>query len=103
MIREFSDKDFEAISEIYNISKLDELLYEEGNFELLPLEKDEERLRNLKESTIYVYDKNGVIGYGSHKGSEISSLFVHPDHRGSGIGKKLITFLLEKSGRVVKL
>jgi len=103
MIREFSDNDFEVISAIYNTSKLDELLYEEDIFELLPLKKDIQRLKSLKESTIYVYEVNVVVGYASYKGNEISSLFVHPDSRGSGIGKKLMAFLLGKIGRIANL
>jgi len=82
--------------DIYAQSKLDELRFEKMEFELLPLENDENRLTQLKESDIYVYEDEGVIGYGALFGSEIRALFVCPSARGKGIGKSLLEFLLLK-------
>jgi len=95
-IRSFSDDDFSTILDIYAQSKLDELRFEKMEFELLPLENDENRLTQLKESDIYVYEDEGVIGYGALFGSEIRALFVCPSARGKGIGKSLLEFLLLK-------
>lgn len=95
-IRKFKDSDYPAIFKIYALSKLDELRFEENQFELLPLEKDQKRFSELNESDIYVYDDRGVIGYGALFGSEIRSLFVIPGARGRGIGKSLLEFLLSK-------
>lgn len=95
-IRKYDKKDFDTILDIYAASKLDELLYEEARFELLPLAKDATRLSKLMESEIYVYEDNGVIGYGANCGSEIRALFVHPKARKKGIGECLLAFLLAK-------
>lgn len=51
------------------------------------------------ESDIYVYQQsqtNGQImmAYGAVYQSEIRPLFVHPEHRGKGVGKALLEYLL---------
>lgn len=53
-IREYNEKDFPSVLQIYAKSKLDELRFEQRVFKLLPLESDEKRLSALKESKIYV-------------------------------------------------
>ncbi|MFL0801200.1 MAG: GNAT family N-acetyltransferase [Agarilytica sp.] len=94
-IRAYTQIDFPWIADIYDRSKLDELKYEDKTFTLLPLEKDETRFRELMESEIFVYQSQDQIsGFGAIYGNEIRALFVHPDFRGDGIGKKLIEFLL---------
>ena len=93
-IRSFNQGDFPAILDIYAKSKLDELIHEDKEFVLLPLEEDEKRLAELLESDIYVCEDNRVIGYGALFGSEIRALFVHPDCRGRGLGKLLLEYLL---------
>lgn len=95
-IRKFIENDRKLIFDIYTQSKLDELKYEAIEFKLLPLEQDEYRLNQLNESDIYVYEENGVVGYGAHYGPEIRALFVLPKVRRKGIGIKLLEFLLSK-------
>ena len=85
-IREYRKDDFPFLFDIYAHSKLDELINEESEFTLIPLEKDDRRLSILMASDIYVYDEQGIIGYGAHDGPEITALFVHPKHRGRGVG-----------------
>lgn len=103
MIRKSSDKDFDAISKIYNVSKLDELLNEKKDFELLPLRLDMDRLKSLQDSNVVVWDIKGIAGFGSYKGNEITGLFVHPDCRGNGIGRLLLDFLLKQVGSLAIL
>jgi putative acetyltransferase len=94
-IRAYLQDDLPVIFEIYRHSKLDELKFEDKIFTLLPLEKDTARLSGLMESDIYVYQEHGLIsGYGAICGNEIRALFVHPEFRNKGIGKKLLEFLL---------
>lgn len=120
-------QDYNAILDIYRHSKLDELRFEEQSFTLLPLEEDEKRHKELMESSIYVCEgylcesdvcesyvrdsdvcendanekQSVILGYvalfQTEQGDEIRSLFVHPDYRGQGIGKKLFEFILQKS------
>jgi putative acetyltransferase len=90
----FCEADFPAILDIYAKSKMDELVFEHGEFVFLPLEQDERRLAALRESDIYVCEDDGIIGYGALAGSEIRALFILPGGRGKGIGKRLLTYLL---------
>ena len=94
-IRPYKSDDFEAIESIYNVSKLDELRYENQIFELLPLLSDEHRLNSLLESQIIVYDDHEILGYGAYLDSEIRSLFVHPATRNQNIGSKLLVHMLK--------
>ena len=89
-------EDYASILDVYAHAKLDELINENGNFKLLPLNKDKKRLAELQQSDIYVYDDNGVVAYGAVFESEIRALFVHSHSRGKGIGKTLFRFLLNK-------
>jgi len=95
-IRPAKKSDFPAILEIYSKSKLDELKNESLIFELLPLDQDKARLSELNRSNVYVFEDNDVIAYGGFSEQEITALFVHPQRRGKGIGKQLLTFLLSK-------
>lgn len=102
-IRKFLDSDFDSVIEIYSLSKLDELRYESGVFDLLPLEADEKRLRELLESRIFVYDDGGILGYGALFKGEIRALFVHPQSRGQGVGKCLLEYLILQAGKTATL
>ena len=94
-IRAYTQDDLSAISEIYNRSKLDELKFEDTEFSLLPLEKDEVRFKGLMESEVYVYQtQDQISGFAAIYENEIRALFVHPNGRGEGVGKKLMEFLL---------
>ncbi|OUS24060.1 hypothetical protein A9Q99_26315 [Gammaproteobacteria bacterium 45_16_T64] len=93
-IRKYTENDRQHIVEIYRQSKLDELRYEGAKHVLLPLEQDRKRFSQLMESDIYVCEKNHVIAYGAHCGAEIRALFVAPDDRGGGVGRRLLEHLL---------
>lgn len=94
-LRAYIKIDLPLILDIYNQSKLDELKFENAEFELLSLEEDEERYSKLMESEIFVYQtQDQISGFGAIHENEIRALFVHPNSRGKGIGKDLIEFLL---------
>lgn len=96
-IRPFKETDLSRVYEIYANSKLDELRFEDENFDLLRLEDDPKRLPKVMGSDIYVYEVDEILGFGAILGSEIRALFVSPAARGKGIGKLLLEFLLSKS------
>lgn len=94
-IRASRKEDFSQIYDIYSNSKLDELQFEEQKFSLVPIEEDLKRLSELMESDVYVfYNEQLIEGYTALFGNEIRALFVRPESRGMGIGKKLLEFLL---------
>ena len=94
MIRKYIESDFERLSEIYNLSKLDELRYEPEEFELLSLDRDERRRNKIFESDIYLYCDGETKGFIAIYKSEIRALFVCPNYRGCGIGQALLRFAL---------
>lgn len=102
-IRNYSEDDFQSIEEIYNRSKLDELTNEDATFILLPLSEDKTRNEQLFESQIFVYELESVVAFCAIFKSEIRALFVHPSHRGRGIGKDLLEHLLSLSSRKISL
>ena len=93
-IRQFEQRDFPAILEIYALSKLDELRFEFSCFQLLPLEQDARRLSQLLASEIYVFDSGKIEGYGALFRNEIRALFVNPHCRQRGVGSQLMQFML---------
>lgn len=103
IIRPFRAQDFHSILDIYAQSKLDELRFEHKTFELLPLDQDSKRLTELKAADIYVCVTNEVVGYGALFENEIRALFIHPDYREQGFGKRLLEFLLDQTNGSVCL
>ncbi len=95
-IRKYKKSDLSTILDIYALSKLDELAFEQGEFELLPLNDDEKRFPLVMESEIYVYESVGVIAFGAKHENEIRSLYVFPQFRGLGVGKMLLEYMLSE-------
>ena len=102
-IRRFTEADLSDLLEIYAQSKLDELRFEKRRFKLLRLEEDPERLPKILESTIYVYEDRGIVGFGALFESQVRALFVSPNARGKGVGKALLSFLLSKNSGEISL
>jgi len=67
------------------------------------LKLDKERLKSLQDSDIVVFNVEGIVGFGSYKGSELTRFFVHPDCRGKGIGRILLDYLLKQVGSLAIL
>ena len=102
-IRPARKEEFDVIAHIYKLSKLDELRFENRQFQLLPLEKDERRLQELLECTIFVYDKGSILGYGAFFKDQIRAIYVHPDAREKGIGTELLEYLLTRTMQPARL
>ncbi|WP_346432720.1 GNAT family N-acetyltransferase [Crenobacter oryzisoli] len=95
-IRHYKESDYASVLNVYTLSKLDELRFEDQQFELIPLDKDLTRLALFKASDVIVYEDSGVIGFGASHGCEIRSLFVHPIARGKGVGRGLLEHMLSR-------
>lgn len=96
-IRPYEEQDYQDILNIYACSKLDELINESAQFELIPLDQDAKRHTELMESNICVYvDGSQILGYGAFLNAEIRALFVRPAARGKGIAKQLLMHMLSQ-------
>ncbi|MDT9002288.1 GNAT family N-acetyltransferase [Paucibacter sp. APW11] len=94
-IRLATAADLRAVYDIYGCSKLDELRFEARSFVLLPLPDDARRHQALCEGELFIAEQGKhSLGFSSLHGAEIRGLFVHPEHRGRGIGRALLMHLL---------
>ena len=103
-IRNYQNKDWEAIKTIYNLSKPDEI---RGSVDLrafVPLEEDKANIKNFNDSQILVVEGNNtVLGFGGNKGNYISWVFVHPEHRRKGVAKTILSEILSELTGEIRL
>ncbi len=103
-VRGYADGDWEAVREIYNLAKVDEL---KGSVDLrafIPFEKDPRSLRLFRESRIVVVEEGGtILGFGGNNGDYISWLFVHPHHRRRGVARMILNHILDQLQGTVTL
>jgi ribosomal protein S18 acetylase RimI-like enzyme len=98
------DTDWEAVREIYDLSKPDEMRGAVDLRAIIPFEDDPNALRLFEQSDIIVMEVGGqVVAFAGNRNNYISWLFVHPDHRRRGIARKLITEILESLSGTIKL
>ncbi len=93
-IRPYQESDQEAVDNIYAAAKMDEFVHETVEFSFLPLAEDPKRLQYLRESKIFVYETDRVIGYCAYLENEIRALFVLPAHRKKGVGRNMFEYML---------
>jgi len=93
-IREFQESDWKEVVTIYNLAKTDEFIGTHADIEIVPLEKDHQMLELFETSNICIYEDTCIKGFAGSKGTYISWLFVHPQHRRMGIASKLMMHIL---------
>jgi ribosomal protein S18 acetylase RimI-like enzyme len=80
-IRPYADSDWDAIRNIYDLSKPDEMRGSVDIAAVIPLDQDAAALALFRDSVILVADDaEQVTGFSGYKGNDISWLFVHPAH-----------------------
>ena len=90
-IRPYEASDWEAVREIYDLSKPDEMRGGVDVRAVVPLGQDPSGLALFRDSvSSWPLMLNGVVGFGGHKFKYISWLFVHPAHRRRGIARALL-------------
>ncbi len=96
-IRRYTDSDWQAVREIYDLSKPDEMRGMVDLSAVLPLSQDPSGLALFRESTILVAEHGTrVVGFAGHKGNYISWLFVHPRCRRQGIARELLQEMMRR-------
>jgi putative acetyltransferase len=89
-VRGFSELDFPAICDVYIEAKHDELKFENGNFEIVPLEEDTGILAAFKESIALVFEEEEILGFAALYDNQLRAMFVRRDARGKGVGQALL-------------
>jgi len=103
-IRPYLDADWDAVCEIHDLSKPDELRGSVDLSAIRPLRLDPAMVMLFAESVNVVAEDQGrVVAYGGYQGNYISSLFVHPGHRRKGIGRALVHDMLGRLTGAVTL
>lgn len=102
-VRRFKDADFPAVCRIYIGAKRDELEFENGEFEITPLEQDAVILAAFKESDVLVFETNEVLGFAATFDRQLRALFVRGDARGKGVGHALLNAVFASTSESVIL
>ena len=94
-IRPYASADWEAVCEIYDLSKPDEMRGGVDVGAIVPLQQDPSGRALFRDSAIVVADDGErVIGFAGHKDNYISWLFVHPAHRRQGVARALLNEIM---------
>lgn len=98
-LRRYEPSDWNAVCDIFNRSKKDEMKGTVPPEAVVPLEQDEFLSRLFHDSTVVVAEAEGtVLGFVGYKGSLLSYLFVNPDLYRKGIGSVLFELVLPELG-----
>ncbi|HJB79151.1 MAG TPA: GNAT family N-acetyltransferase [Candidatus Nosocomiicoccus stercorigallinarum] len=104
IIRRLEDKDIEPLMHLVNITmrKINTETYPDELVEQWVDEQKEDHYRNeAKDSHVYVIEKDGnlIASGGISKPvdgvSTLKLVYVHPDHGGEGLGRKIMETVLE--------
>lgn len=103
-IRPYRDSDWPSVREIYDLAKPDELRGVVEASAIPPLEADPEMKLCFRESQILVMDESDrIVGFGGSRGTFITWLFVHPNHRRKGVAWALVRELLAQLDGTITL
>ena len=99
IIREYRDKDFDAVTILWRIAReksLPDFQREKGHF----FYEDQDYFRNhiLKKNHVWVVDVDDrAVAFLAMENDFIDQLYIHPDYQRQGIGKALLDFARGKS------
>jgi ribosomal protein S18 acetylase RimI-like enzyme len=104
MIRGYCSNDWEAVRQIYDLAKPDEMRGVVPTDLVIPLNSNPVMLSLFEESEILVFELEGVVaGFGGYRNQTITYLFVHPEHRRKGVASRLVVAILNMLGGEAKL
>ena len=103
LVRDYHERDFEAVASVYANAKLDELKFEALPFVLTPLGEDPVILAAFRESSVLVCEDGGIVGFSASVSGQLRALFVHSDARGRGAGRALLQAEIAKERGMLSL
>lgn len=97
-IRAYRDRDWDALCEVHDAARPDELAGSCDPRAFIPLRQDPEA-EELRQSQILVGQaENRVVAFVAWHGDYLGWLYVHPDHYRRGIGRRLLQAALARIG-----
>lgn len=96
-VRSYSDCDFPSVCRIYAQAKEDELRFEGGVCDIIPLPEDPGILAAFRQSTVLVFEDREVLGFAALYENQLRALFVCRGARGKGVGQALLDAALAQS------
>lgn len=103
MITPFTEQDLQSVVDIYNATKMDELINEAHPFSLIPLTQDTKRYQSIFAHQIYLHKAQNTQGFIAFDTTHINGLFVLPKYRGQGIARKLMQQAIQQMEGVIHL
>lgn len=95
-IREFQPEDIETLNDIHRLGRVDELANLPDKIVVPPFMENPKFRQLFDQSRILVHEQDGVIqGFAGHVNNYIVWLYVHPDARGCGVARRLVTKMLD--------
>lgn len=103
LIRPYQAADWPQLCAIHDAARLDELRASVGVAAFLTLEQtgEAEGLFAGQVAVAEVADK--VVGFVAYTSTDLTWLYVDPNHYGRGIGRKLVRHAIEQAGPVLQL
>ena len=99
--RNYEDKDWQAICQIHDRARPDELIGSCDPRGFIPIEQDKE-VEDLKLSKkIVACEEEKVVGFVGVDEDYLAWLYVDPDHYGKGIGRELLRIGIREIGEGV--
>jgi ribosomal protein S18 acetylase RimI-like enzyme len=96
--RDYEENDWQAICNIHDRARPDELKGSCDPRAFIPIEQDEE-VEDLKRSQKFVAcDGELVVGFSAIDEKYVSFLYVDPDYYGQGIGRRLLQMTTDALG-----
>lgn len=104
-VREFREADRLVLNEIHRLARPDELAGLPVEVAVIPFMEDASSQALFDQSRILVHEQSGVIqGFAGHMSNYIVWLYVHPDARGCGVARRLVSVMLDElQGQAVYL
>jgi len=101
-IRPYRDFDWAAVRDIYDLAKPDEMRGVVEPSAIPRLEVDPDMMTLFRNSEIFVMERGErIVGFGGSRGTFITWLFVHPEHRRTGVAQALVhEFLARRTGTI---
>ena len=98
MIRTATTADWDALVEVYDASKPDELEAAGLQVDFVSLRDDDSAIQLLQGVKVLVYENpdGRVVGFGGYDADYIGWLFVHRDFRHRGAGRALLRAMIQR-------